>query len=292
MIKFSVIIPLYNKGNYIDKTLQSVLSQTYTDFEVIVVNDGSTDNSLNVVMKIKDNRLRIFTKENEGVSIARNYGIIKAQYDYVAFLDADDLWMPDYLCSIVKLIRTYPQAGVYATTYIINEQADNACNVLKEESINFENTILIDDYCKALIKRKIILLWTGAICVNKKLFIEAGLFPQGVKRGEDLDMWLRLSLKTPIAIMNSPQVIYNKITENNAAQTYHSYKESFPYWKWYNYGISPYLKKYTTLQIIALIKVALKNKVYKDIIFLFFKIKGLYFIPCRLSLIMRAILRM
>jgi hypothetical protein len=151
---------------------------------------------------------------------------------------------------------------------------------------------LIDDYCKALIKREIIPLYTGVICINKKLFIKAGLFPQEVKRGEDLDMWLRLSLKTPFAVMNSPQLIYNQITENNATRTYHSYKESFPYWEWYNYGISPYLKKYTTLQIIALIKVALNNKAYKDAIFLLFKIKGLYFFPRRLNLIMRAFFRM
>ena len=89
---FSIIIPLYNKADYIAETLKSVLNQTYCDYEVIVVNDSSTDNSLEVASSFQDERIHIYTKENEGVSAARNYGIMHAKYDYIAFLDADDWW--------------------------------------------------------------------------------------------------------------------------------------------------------------------------------------------------------
>ena len=96
-IKFSVIIPLYNKANYIKHTLLSVIQQSYSNFEIIVVNDGSTDNSLEIVQGIHDFRLKIFSKKNEGVSAARNYGINKAVNPYIAFIDADDRWDSLYL---------------------------------------------------------------------------------------------------------------------------------------------------------------------------------------------------
>lgn len=98
---FSIIIPLYNKADYIAETLKSVLNQTYCDYEVIVVNDSSTDNSLEVASSFQDERIHIYTKENEGVSAARNYGIMHAKYDYIAFLDADDIWESDYLAYII-----------------------------------------------------------------------------------------------------------------------------------------------------------------------------------------------
>lgn len=101
---FSIIIPLYNKADYIAETLKSVLNQTYCDYEVIVVNDSSTDNSLEVASSFQDERIHIYTKENEGVSAARNYGIMHAKYDYIAFLDADDIWESDYLECQKKLI--------------------------------------------------------------------------------------------------------------------------------------------------------------------------------------------
>jgi glycosyltransferase involved in cell wall biosynthesis len=291
IINFSVIIPLYNKANYIQKTLKSVLAQTFTEFEVVVVNDGSTDNSLNEAISVRDERVRIFTKQNEGVSVARNFGIEKAQFEYIAFLDADDFWLPHYLENINKLIKLYPNAGIFATTYFTNKLSDDVANKKNEIKFSAENTLLITDYCRSLVKNEIIPLWTGALCVNKKTINEAGLFPVGVKRGEDLDTWLRLSLKNSIALLNSPHVIYNQITVNNATRNYHSYRESFSYWKWYNYGNSPYLKKFTTGQIIALMQVALKNRNYNDTVKLFFMAKGMYRIQRRLLLLAKAIFR-
>jgi glycosyltransferase involved in cell wall biosynthesis len=96
MPRFSVIIPIYNKEKDVETTIKSVLNQTYVDYEVILVDDGSTDNSLNIVNAIEDDRIQIFTKQNEGVSKTRNYGITKSKAEYIAFLDADDYWYPNH----------------------------------------------------------------------------------------------------------------------------------------------------------------------------------------------------
>jgi glycosyltransferase involved in cell wall biosynthesis len=274
MIRFSVIIPLYNKANFVKKTIESILSQTFKDFEIVVVNDGSTDNSLAVVSEITDFRIRIFTKENGGVSAARNFGIEKAQYEYIAFLDADDIWLPDYLETIKGMIEHYPQAGVFSTAYTYVDGKDG-CKGMNVEAA--KEAIYAENYCKSIEQKEIKQLWTGAICVKKDLFDKTGGFRVGVKRGEDLDMWLRLSLVSPIVWKNEPKVLYNRITENNARTTYNSYKESFPYWEWYSYSDSAYVKKYTTRLIIAMMKSCYRHKKYKDMLYLLFKIKWMYY---------------
>ena len=142
---FSIIIPLYNKADYIAETLKSVLNQTYCDYEVIVVNDSSTDNSLEVASSFQDERIHIYTKENEGVSAARNYGIMHAKYDYIAFLDADDIWESDYLECQKKLIEIYPDAGIYSTAFYSLEKGKRKLrNVLINEHTHF----LVHDYFK------------------------------------------------------------------------------------------------------------------------------------------------
>ena len=124
----SVLIPLYNKSKSIVATISSVLSQTYKDFEILVVDDGSTDGSGEIIQSIKDDRIRYFRKKNGGVSSARNYGIEKAQYDWIALLDGDDLWKPIFLEEMVEMIQRYPKAALYgsgyAFQYINNEDED------------------------------------------------------------------------------------------------------------------------------------------------------------------------
>ena len=115
---FSVIIPLYNKENYIQQTIESVLQQTVTDFELLVVNDASTDNSVSVVSKISDSRIKLVENaKNVGLSATRNHGISKASGKIIALLDADDLWLPNFLETIQYLHKTFPEASIYGTDY-------------------------------------------------------------------------------------------------------------------------------------------------------------------------------
>ena len=114
---FSVIITIYNKERYILRALESVLNQTFADFEVIVVDDGSVDGSLEKVLDIKDDRLIVKHKQNQGVCIAKNYAVSLSKREYVAFLDADDYWNENYLAEIVDLIDKYPEQDAYVTGY-------------------------------------------------------------------------------------------------------------------------------------------------------------------------------
>ena len=108
MIQFSIVIPLYNKESYIEKTLKSVLNQTFTHYEIIVINDGSTDDSEATVLEFNDKRIQLYNQKNQGAAVARNLGIEKAKYNYIAFLDADDLWMENHLETLKTLIQDFP----------------------------------------------------------------------------------------------------------------------------------------------------------------------------------------
>jgi cellulose synthase/poly-beta-1,6-N-acetylglucosamine synthase-like glycosyltransferase len=114
-MKVSVVIPLYNKARHIARAVQSVRGQTWQDFEIIVVDDGSTDGSGDVVRQIADARFRLITQLNGGECAARNRGIAEAACDVVAFLDADDEWLPAFLETVVALRQRFPDCGMYAT---------------------------------------------------------------------------------------------------------------------------------------------------------------------------------
>ena len=118
MPRFSVVIPLYNKEGYILNTINSVLAQTYIDFELIIINDRSTDTSLEIAENIEDSRIQIIQHSvNKGLSASRNTGIKNAKSEYIAFLDADDLWKPTFLEKIDLLITDYPEASLFASKY-------------------------------------------------------------------------------------------------------------------------------------------------------------------------------
>src|SRR5699024_11995067 len=125
---------IYNNKKKIKKVIQSVLTQTYQKFELILVDDGSTDSGLKIINENYDKRLKIIKKENGGVSSARNKGIENATYDYIAFLDADDSWYPNFLSSIYEMIKSHPKAGAYCTAYEVEKNE----NEIKTTNINVE----------------------------------------------------------------------------------------------------------------------------------------------------------
>ena len=113
----SVVIPLYNKERYIERAVYSVLSQTFQQFEIVIVNDGSTDGSVSVIERMNNPLIRLIHQKNGGVSAARNRGIEEARFEYIAFLDADDEWKENHLEVIAGLIRKFPECGVFGTSY-------------------------------------------------------------------------------------------------------------------------------------------------------------------------------
>ncbi len=191
----SVVIPLYNGAGYIGRSMQSVLGQTYTDFELIVVDDGSTDDGLAVVRTFADARVRLIQQENAGVSAARNRGIAEAQGSYVAFLDADDEWEPQFLEAIVHLSATYPTAGMWATGYRRVFPAGPSVEFTVAESRD-RLTLQIDDYFRRLPGGSIV--HTSAVAIPVSVFRKLGGFREGCHSGEDQEMWARIALHYPI----------------------------------------------------------------------------------------------
>jgi glycosyltransferase involved in cell wall biosynthesis len=203
----SIVIPLYNKEKQIADTLRSVFNQTFQDFEIVIVNDGSTDHSIEIVKRFDDKRIRIIEQENQGVSVARNTGIQAARYDYIAFLDADDEWDADYLDSIIHLIQQYPQAAIYATAYRAKDENNKLQNI-RLNHLTFTDTGILDNYFQVSATSSPP-LWTSAVSVRKKSLLDIGLFPEGIGSGEDLITWARLAVKNKIAYNTTPHATYS-----------------------------------------------------------------------------------
>ncbi len=219
IVIISVVIPLYNKEPHVKRAISSVLNQTIQDFEIIVVNDGSTDKSADMVKSFSDVRIRLINQKNAGVSVARNRGINEAKSELIAFLDSDDEWMPNYLETILRLREKYPDAGLYATS-LKTEFVDN---VLMDKDERLRKLIpdegLILNYFKVNLKdisHKDI-FYTSSVTVPKKVFSELGGFQTGFWWGEDIDMWGRIALKYPIAYSSQVCAIYYQNVVNSAA---------------------------------------------------------------------------
>lgn len=191
-IYISVVIPLYNKEKYILQTVALVLNQTYEHFELLIVDDGSTDNSLSLLSEVNDSRLRVLSKSNGGVSSARNYGITNAKYDYVAFLDADDAWKPNYLENIAHLVANYPKAKVFATNFERNYRGNKRVAATANIPEGY-----IENYFKLALKQTII--HTSSVTIHKSVFKEVGDFDERIARGEDMDVWTRAARTNAIA---------------------------------------------------------------------------------------------
>lgn len=255
---FSIIIPLYNKAEYIVETIKSVLNQSFTDFEVIIVDDASTDGSLHLAEKIKDSRIRIFTKANEGVSAARNFGISKATRPILAFLDADDKWEPDYLKIVLQMIKTYPDAGIFATGYYMNNKEKTFLNHIP----HFPQMGIID-YFKYSYRHGMSICITSAVCVKRSIALEMPMFRKGIKRGEDIDVWLRVCLKYPMVFYNEPLMAYRTDTPNSLSVNYTNALEEFPYHEWFSHATNnKYYRKYVVTTIYLFAKNAFLAKDY------------------------------
>jgi glycosyltransferase involved in cell wall biosynthesis len=222
---FSVIIPLYNKAAYIEKAIQSVLSQTYQAFELIVVNDGSTDDSMSIVRncQVSTVNCQLIDQANSGVSTARNNGAQVAKYDYIAFLDADDWWAPTYLEEMKGLIERYPDAGLYSASFY---QVKNGRERTATIGVDDHFTEGYIDYCEVYAKTLCMPVCTDATIIPKKVFVEQEGFKPHLKLGEDFDLWIRVALKYPVALLNKHLAYYNHDveTQHRAVTSIHLYR--------------------------------------------------------------------
>lgn len=220
-LSFSVIIPLYNKEKYVERALASVLGQTYQNFEVLVINDGSTDRGPGIVDNIKDLRVKLISQSNSGAAVARNRGISLAKADIIAFLDADDEWKPYFLEMILKLRKKHLTAGIYATAY---------------EIINHSSKIIKPVFCaipsppwEGLLENYFMVAAEGpppitasSCCIPKYVIDNVGGFPEFKRMGEDLDLWGRIAMRYPVAFTSKIGAVYHQDADNRACRVFFS----------------------------------------------------------------------
>lgn len=212
---FSVIIPLYNKAPYVAKAIESVLGQTYRDFEVIVIDDGSTDQSLEAAKAFENKSITIISQPNSGVSTARNNGVKIAKHPYICFLDADDWWHPTFLEEMKRLITDFPDAGIYGSGYYIVKNGKERIAPIGVPQ-GFEQGII--DYCEVYAKTLCMPLTSISVVIPKHIFDEEKGFKSQLKFGEDFDLWIRIALKHKVILVNKPLAYYNQdVDVNNRA---------------------------------------------------------------------------
>ena len=194
----TVVMPLYNNAKEVQRALRSVSDQTVSEFEVLVVNDGSTDGGDTIVRMVNDKRIRIINQSNKGVSAARNRGVAEAKGDLIAFLDADDEWKPDFLETIMRLYGNFTTCSLFATHYFYREiDGTLRTPILRKLPPGIWEGVL-DNYFETAAHSDPP-LWSSAIAVKKAALLSAGGFPEGVSIGEDLLTWARLAMKFEIA---------------------------------------------------------------------------------------------
>lgn len=237
-IELSVIVPLYNKRNSILETIKSALNQRFDNYEVIVIDDGSTDDSVDLIKTIDNKKLKIYRKENSGVSDTRNFGITKAQGDYIAFLDADDLWDDLYLERLYTMIQAAPECGMYAQNFQVVSVDD--IDISLEQHSDKHQIEIYRNWEKVFFEKT---FRTSAIAVNKKRFIDSGCFDSNLSIGEDLEAWLRISLKYPVCYLNETHVMIVFFSKD-----YHSRIVPKEYTQHYTYKLITQKEKYLDLK--------------------------------------------
>ncbi|WP_228021335.1 glycosyltransferase family 2 protein [Vasconcelosia minhoensis] len=217
-MKVSVVIPAYNAMSYLPQAVNSLLQQTFTDFEVLIVDDGSSDNTAVWASRLHDPRFKLISQPNQGAGAARNTGVKNAQGDYVAFLDADDFWAPTKLAKQVQRLDHQPEVGLVHTwiTYA-NPDGSLSDRVMKTAGEGH--------------------IWTQVVVYNplrcgstpmvrRECFKEVGYFDLSLKYAEDWDMWIRIARKYAFAVIHEP-LTYYRLHPFNKSKNYEGQLKSF-----------------------------------------------------------------
>lgn len=257
---FSVIIPLFNKQDFIEDSLKSVLNQTFKDFEIIIIDDGSTDNSFQLATQFKDPRINLIQQKNQGVSIARNNGINQSKSKYIALLDADDIWHSNHLSELKKQILQFPEAGLYCNNY----QVYYSKTLYKPANFNFKygkECLLVDDFFKVSTTNTIAL--TSAVGFSKEKFNNIGQFNPYLRTGQDSDLWIRLALKynvsfNPTITMSYKIFIDNSLSKNEYNEIKYNFVNSYNKEEQLNASLKTYLD-------IIRYSIAIRSKLGNDL---------------------------
>ena len=205
MPRFSVIIPVYNKEKYLSKTIESVLQQSFIDFEIIIINDGATDSSEKIIEGFKDPRIQSIKQENQGVSAARNAGINAANANYIALLDADDIWKENYLEQINTLIEGYPKQHVFATVCTIESRGKMYKPTYSVANLSPDKSYVLPYFASSYINT---ILTSSSTVVHKDVFEKIGHYNPTLRSGEDTDLWIRVGLDYKVVFLNTPLATY------------------------------------------------------------------------------------
>lgn len=264
-IYISVVIPLYNKQNAITATLQSVLAQTYSNYEIIVVDDGSTDGSADVAeatLREFSGRptgygleFRVIKKENGGVCSARNRGIQEAKYDYIALLDGDDLWDEHYLEEQVKLIQDFPEAKMWGINFA---EISNGKLIRKlPTGLSEGYRGYVENYFQ-MPGRISDLFCSSSVVISKEVFDRVGYFDERIKYAEDNDMWFRIIARNQVVFYDRYMAFYQFDAENRAlhkpivlkyflpyyVDKFRDFKDNQVFYTWINRWTANHIRKY------------------------------------------------
>ncbi|MCG6137601.1 MAG: glycosyltransferase family 2 protein [Nostoc sp. LLA-1] len=221
MPKVSVIIPAYNAMQYLPETISSVLQQTFSDFEVLIIDDGSSDNIKEWVLNLTDKRVKLISQTNQGVSVARNTGINQAKGEYIAFLDADDLWYATKLEKQIRCLDNNPEIGlVHSWMAVINEEG--------KATGKFMNSDAEGDVWKQIVEKNTVAC--SSVMVRRCCFQRWGMFlprqnecPVDV---EDWEMWIRIAAHYPFAVIKEPLILYRQHT-NSTSKNWRSIQTAY-----------------------------------------------------------------
>lgn len=217
---FTVVIPLYNKEKYIGRCIESVLSQEYKNFELIVVNDGSTDDSFKIASSYKDERIKIVTQANGGVSSARNRGVVESSGVWAAFLDGDDVWAAGHLEELRLLIKEFDGAGIVSTRSVEISSDRVLDAVANSQRSNKPCARSLVDYFRCATNTKG-LIHSSSVAVHRNVFEKVGYF-QMFEQGEDTQFWARVCIHYPCAVSDKPTSFYCRGTGGVMEQLWES----------------------------------------------------------------------
>ena len=256
----SVVIPLYNKENYIGSTIENVLNQSFQDFEIVIVDDGSTDNSFAIANSFNDSRIRLLQQKNAGPSAARNKGIELSESNFIALLDADDVWKKNHLEELYNSISKFPDAALFCNAYQLKLQKNFTHNATYNLQ-NMHDIQPVEDYFSASIIHP--LAWTSAVAFNKSDFWDLGGFDTALSLREDIDLWIKFGLYKTVVFNPAYTACYDKtvpasLSKKNIRQGKYDFLSQYEE-KEKNH---PGFKKFLDINRYA---IAIQCKYYKDI---------------------------